>query len=267
MSILGVARCEAWLEITKIMKGELYAIFLASALALGTCQRVPGHMKPLGSHMDPLSIDSTTDFVTGIDFYDSYVSKNKPLLLKGLLSTTDAFQNWQDDGYLKQKFGKVSVSIENGKKENRSEMAEEMTLGDFIDVYKERDIYVVTDVPDEMKREWPFPSFLRCGGYTSNIAYINMWFSSGGTKSVLHSDTFENFHCVISGTKVFVMIEAKYSRDIGPEHESTGYYMLDVDAVDMAKYGGLSKVPWYNVSVEAGDCLYLPYKWLHQVRE
>lgn len=216
--------------------------------------------------MEPLAVDTTTDFISGIDFHDSYVSKNRPLLLKGLLDGTDTFKNWQKDDYLKNKFRNVALSIENGKKENRSGTGDSMSMGDFVDGYRERDIYVVSDMPEEMKQEWPFPSFLRCGGYTSNIAYINMWFSSGGTKSVLHSDSFENFHCVISGTKVFVLIEAKYSKDIGPEHESTGFYMIDVDAVDMTKYSGLSKVPWYNVSVEAGDCLYLPYQWLHQVR-
>lgn len=55
-------------------------------------------------------------------------------------------------------------------------------------------------------------------------------FSSGGTKSVLHSDSFENFHCVVSGRKEFVLFEQKYSQDIGPEHQKLGYYHIDVEA-------------------------------------
>ena len=48
---------------------------------------------------------------------------------------------------------------------------------------------------------------------------------------MLHTDSFENFHCVVSGTKHFVLIERKYSKQIGPEHESQGYYNLDVEAL------------------------------------
>ena len=54
-------------------------------------------------------------------------------------------------------------------------------------------------------------------------------FSSGGTKSVLHTDTMENFHCVVSGRKEFVIIEPHYSKAIGPEHERLGYYYVDVE--------------------------------------
>ena len=33
----------------------------------------------------------------------------------------------------------------------------------------------------------------------------------------------------------------------------------------MNKYPGLAEVPWYEVIIEAGDCLYLPFKWIHHV--
>ena len=35
--------------------------------------------------------------------------------------------------------------------------------------------------------------------------------------------------------------------------------------VDMTVYPNLAKVPWYKVTVNEGDCLYLPYQWLHNV--
>ena len=54
-------------------------------------------------------------------------------------------------------------------------------------------------------------------------------FSSGGTRSVLHTDTYENLHCLVSGQKEFVLFDPKYSKDIGPEHEDSGFYHIDVD--------------------------------------
>ena len=34
----------------------------------------------------------------------------------------------------------------------------------------------------------------------------------------------------------------------------------------MTAYPNLTSVPWYKVVVEEGDCLYLPYNWIHHVR-
>ena len=63
-----------------------------------------------------------------------------------------------------------------------------------------------------------------------NISNLYFRFSSGGTKSVLHTDSLENLHCVVSGKKEFVIFDPKYSQTIGPEHERDGYYYIDVDA-------------------------------------
>ena len=113
-------------------------------------------------------------------------------------------------------------------------------------------------MPKSMANEWPLPSFMLCGGYTDNIAFIKAWYehrlhfnwqcyenysynlptlilyyyrkSSGNTKSVLHSDLVENLHCVISGTKTFILIDKVHSEDIGSEYTTVGYFDLDVDS-------------------------------------
>ena len=54
-------------------------------------------------------------------------------------------------------------------------------------------------------------------------------FSSGGTRSVLHTDAYDNLHCVVSGVKEFLIIEPQYIDTIGPEHGSQGFYNIDVD--------------------------------------
>ena len=62
------------------------------------------------------------------------------------------------------------------------------------------------------------------------ILYTINRLSSGGTKSVLHSDQIENLHCVVSGVKTFILIDKKYSEVIGSEYASQGHYNIDVDA-------------------------------------
>lgn len=34
-----------------------------------------------------------------------------------------------------------------------------------------------------------------------------MWFSSGGTKSVVHTDSVENINCLVRGQKEFVLVD------------------------------------------------------------
>uniref|UniRef100_A0A1X7TFH5 Cupin-like domain-containing protein n=1 Tax=Amphimedon queenslandica TaxID=400682 RepID=A0A1X7TFH5_AMPQE len=129
---------------------------------------------------------------------------------------------------MEERFGHEEIGAENGKKENRTATGELFKFSAFLDRYNTSDIYMVGDMPLSMQEEWSIPSFLICGGYTENLAFINVWFSSGGTKSVLHTDSMENFHCVVSGHKVFVMFEPLYSEAIGPEHKNLGYYHIDV---------------------------------------
>ena len=37
--------------------------------------------------------------------------------------------------------------------------------------------------------------------------------------------------------------------------------------VNMTAYPGLVDVPWYLATVNAGDCLFLPYGWIHHVHQ
>ena len=61
------------------------------------------------------------------------------------------------------------------------------------------------------------------------------------------------------------MIPPQYATVIGPEWANQGYYKMDVERVNMTTYPGLVDVPWYKTVLQQGDCLYLPYKWVHQV--
>ena len=41
-----------------------------------------------------------------------------------------------------------------------------------------------------------------------------------------------------------------------------GYSKVDTDAVDLKKYPGFSDAPWWEAKLEAGDCIYIPYRWV-----
>ena len=41
-----------------------------------------------------------------------------------------------------------------------------------------------------------------------------MWFSSGGTKSVVHIDSYDNILCVVRGRKHVTLVDEKYQEKV-----------------------------------------------------
>jgi lysine-specific demethylase 8 len=206
-------------------------------------------------------IDYVPDPVT---FYEEYVLQYRPFVMQGAVKDTTPLTTWTDE-YLKSTFGDAEVAIEMNKKEKRGGPGDMLPLAEFIDRYKDEAMYVVDEVPKGMRDQVKLPGCLSCGGFLDNANTVFMWFSSGGTKSVLHTDSFHNMHCVVSGEKRFIMLPPEYTKVIGPEGEGQGYYNLDVEAVNMTAYPKMVDVPWYKAVLSPGDCMYIPYHWIHHV--
>jgi lysine-specific demethylase 8 len=226
----------------------------------------PGHLLPLGSHTEPELVARLPAMPSSLQFHTEFVAEGRPVVLEGVLNSTRLLEAWGDDGYLRERFGAEEVSVEHKKKENRSETGFLTTMADYLDRYRSEDIYLVTPMVEAMQEEWLLPPFLLCGGFAHNLVFSYIWFSSGGTRSVLHTDSFHNLHCLVSGVKEFLLIEPRFTETIGPEHSGQGFYNIDVDQVDMLSHPGLASVPWHQAVVWPGDCLFLPHAWVHHVR-
>ncbi|XP_065174434.1 uncharacterized protein LOC135804481 [Sycon ciliatum] len=226
-----------------------------------------GHKMKLGSHRPMEGRVETIDYVPHpIDFYEEYSVGSKPVVLKGAARDMPAFKFWTDN-YMKNNYGGETVAVEPGKKENRTRVAlegSEMNFGEFLDSYNSSDVYMVDSLPKPMEQEFMLLHNVLCGGYTKFVSMTNVWFSSGGTKSVLHNDDADNINCVLSGNKEFFMAHKKYETVV--PFTKGGHVDIDVDAVDLIKTPEIRKVKWWLAEIEAGDCLFIPHYWLHQVR-
>ena len=57
------------------------------------------------------------------------------------------------------------------------------------------------------------------------LVFQVMWFSSGGTKSVLHNDDVDNINCLFSGTKELLFIDyKKYNKKVGQSTFHSHHY-------------------------------------------
>lgn len=225
-----------------------------------------GHLEPLFSHGKRLEVEVYDGFPTAEEFFRRFVDVEKPVLLRGAARLFPAFSLWNDEYFLSYtESEELLVTVEVDKKENRSAPGEDLSFADFVRDMHSSGKYMISSVPEFLRKDILLPFPIACHDITQgNLVHEILWFSSGGTKSVLHNDHAENIMCVFKGTKEFFLIDREYQEQVNVTER--GYSEVDVDRVDLFKYPGLHKIEHHFAFIEPGDCLYVPFLWVHYVR-
>lgn len=96
------------------------------------------------------NIDAVKGFPSPIDFFDNYVFKSRPLVMKGAAKSSPAYERWQTDEY----FLNLDIpeeellTIETRKKENRTQDILDLNFKQFLKSYAKEEIYMVHHVPE-----------------------------------------------------------------------------------------------------------------------
>lgn len=225
-----------------------------------------GHLEPIGNSGISWQVDEVTELPDPITFYEKYVVRSKPVIFRGLAKKYPSFDNLRSDKYLSENYGKWKMFYEKGKKEDRKGNGKRTSFKKFLNMYQRKGIYMVSDVvkPNPLTKEMYVPKPMLCDDITNRVETCIMWLSSGGTKSVLHTDSLENINCLIDGNKEFVMVH-RNQRSMIPMNRQGSHSPVDVEKVDLYKYPAFTRMSWYKANVKAGDCLYIPYEWAHHV--
>ena len=100
---------------------------------------------------------------------------------------------------------------------------------------------------------------------------LTLWFSSGGTRSVLHRAMSENVLCLLDGGEKRVLLWDRDDRSWLETH-AAGWdprfgaaAAIDVDAIDLDLFPAFKGRAAREVTLRRGDCLYIPFQWYHQV--
>ncbi|XP_063542452.1 uncharacterized protein LOC134751046 [Cydia strobilella] len=175
----------------------------------------------------------------------------------------------------------------------------EMTMTEFLDCLEQkRENYIpyiqkqnsnltedFKELLSDIQSEIPFAS----EAFNKSPDAVNFWMGDDRAVTSMHKDPYENIYCVIDGFKEFILIpptdlplvpyhrypraEFQYSEgwEIVPvkDEDETGLPWICVDPKqpDYTKYPQFKKAHKYRVSIEKGDCLYLPSLWFHHVTQ
>ena len=69
----------------------------------------------------------------------------------------------------------------------------------------------------------------------------------------------------IAGKKELILAN-RSELELGHFQRDGSYSTVDVDSVDLNSYPGFGELTFYNATIEAGDCVYIPTFWGHAVR-
>jgi len=244
------------------------------------------HMKPLGSHKPADKVDETfvDDLISPQEFADKYIIPRKPLVFRDVTKMWPAFKLWTDE-YLTNQYGDMELRLE-GKKEKFTGVPHgDVCMGrdrmkTFINDYRKgADKYIVSDLPTTMYKDVNILPSMSCGDFLTSFVEIDLWMNSDlgkkgeGGNSLLHKDAFNTVNCVVNGTKEWKLIELKYNDFVYQSWEGAldagygGFSLINPDKVDATKFPDVDKIEkWQFVSINAGDCLYLPSQMWHQVK-
>jgi hypothetical protein len=193
-----------------------------------------GWVVPENGYIVP-SIDVNN--ITPENFYHDYVSKRKPIVLKGQLEDIDGLQKWiGSNHHLRNRAGEENVMVEVRADDKASfgrgnEVA--MTFNKFLDLLESGDSkhYLTTqDVeanedgqPDLMapfmktlKDDFPLRPKLVGNLVPQNL---NLWFgnNSDGASSGLHHDYHDNLYIILRGRKRFRLYSPADTENIYPK--------------------------------------------------
>lgn len=236
-----------------------------------TSSSIPlGHLRPLGYQRKPSGkVKEILDMPDAHSFEMKYIKQNRPVVIREALKDLPVFTTWNEDKYLKDKFGNLSITT-TIKKQLQRRVQSLMQFKKFLLDYMYDDWWLATTMPKEMADELPLPDCLRCGSYRQRLQEAELWMSSGGTASLLHSHDDHNIHCVLFGRKDFIVIDGQYksSFDYTEKYHNagSGFSKLDMDMINMFKNKDIANIPWSYATINQGDCILIPAGYLHQVR-
>lgn len=209
------------------------------------------------------------EYPTAYHFFTDYASGDgQPFVIRGKPVTG------LDDAFLLQVLGNETVQlIEGSLKEDRlSKCVQDMTWSEFLSQYKVSPLYLVSQVPPQIRHPLYLPPFLSCGGLNYFLDTPIFWLSGNQTKSVIHRDGQHNWHCVISGQKMFLLWSPENLEIATPEMGWTtdrGYGewsgLVDVDDVDIIRFPGWLNLHAKKATLASGECIYIPQGWFHYV--
>lgn len=243
------------------------------------------HLKPMQDFPGDTPIEEihSNDSIlqSPLEFYKRYTGSNRPVIIRNLAGDVlsgleNGYEKLKKEGpdvFFRKLFldgGETYIEAETLKIEVRGGPSEVMTFKQFVkeidDENRANQLYALVDLVEEdnLLSTLRFPSFVNCKEHRHRPPLL--WYSAGGTSSVLHHDDADNILLVLSGKKdVILAHQDDWANMYAHEAPHPGSSPIKQDAVDLDLYPDFANVRLHKGTLEEGDALLIPHSYWHQV--
>jgi hypothetical protein len=220
---------------------------------------------------EPASVDYA---ISPQAFWEEYVRTATVLVLRGAVKDDAAVKLWTWE-YLAREFGHLEVRLEPMQEggEAPEEMPAKTTIRDFHDHWRDAG-YIISQTPTPLQNDTTVVPCLACGPVRAGFLEVALFMGAGKTNTKIHKDSNNQMNCLMQGTKIWETFDPVHtaglyvvqeSADTAPHEQTSGYSRIDTTDVDFAQFPKFRKVPFHRVTLQAGDCIYIPGTYLHHV--
>ena len=216
--------------------------------------------------------------MTAEQFLHEHVIAQRPVVLTDLARGWPALQRWTPQ-WLAQQYGHVSVQVQAGRsrvpdyEERKLALRDEMPLAELVQRVLApgagNDTYLTAN-NQALQRPGLAPLLDDIGAMPPYLdrsqlpGAVMLWLGPAGTLTPLHHDTVMLMHTQIVGRKRWHLVSPLETPKL--DNQRGVFSPIDLEHPDLARWPALAAVQVLDVTVQAGETLFLPLGWWHQVR-
>jgi hypothetical protein len=212
-------------------------------------------------------------------FVERYVKPGNPVIIQGMIDDWRAFSLWTTD-YLLDMVGSRRVVTQTSptglfglhpERGGPRYEEREIEFRAFVEQTRSSEprdtrLYMqrlsIPDVLPELMTDVVLPPYVK----QNQVYLLNLWFGPAGNVTQLHYDMPNNFLAQIRGRKRIVLFAPSQTSRLYP-YRTKAYNMsqVNIDQPDIDRYPYFSQARSVEFILEAGELLFLPSFWWHQV--
>ena len=218
----------------------------------------------------------------------SVCNQSKSLVIRGLASKWSAVKKWRNMDDLARKFGHRLIPIEVGSMSN-NEMKEAVVpfrrfVAKYLSASAAKDCWSLEDATVDTNHHIAYlaqhPLLNQIPALCDDLdmnpggvkpTNVNIWMGTGGTRTPLHFDTYDNLLVQLVGAKYVRLYKKESSSQLYVSKDKRyggqgNMSELDCEREDFEKHPLSEDCSYTEVVLFPGDCLFIPSREWHYVR-